>query len=109
LAQATFCQMATQIPLLRMGVEPPTLNFRPMDVYCGQTAGWIKMALGMEVYLGPGQMLDGVPDTPKPGGTAPSHFSAHFYCGQTAGRIKMPLGMEVGLSSGDIVLYWIGD
>jgi len=26
-------------------------NFRPM--YCGQTAGWIKMALGMEVGLGP--------------------------------------------------------
>jgi len=31
-------------------------------VYCGQTAGWIKMALGMEVGLGPGHIvLDGDP------------------------------------------------
>jgi len=30
-------------------------------VYCGQTAGWIKMALGTEVNLGPGDvLLDGV-------------------------------------------------
>ena len=29
-------------------------------VYCGQTAGWIKMALGMQVGLGPGHIvLDG--------------------------------------------------
>ena len=27
-------------------------NFRPM-VYCGQTAGWIKMTRGMEVGPGP--------------------------------------------------------
>ena len=31
-------------------------------VHCGKTAGWIKMALGMEVGLGPGHIvLDGVP------------------------------------------------
>ena len=31
-------------------------------VYCGQTAGWIKMALGMEVGLRPGHIaLDGDP------------------------------------------------
>jgi len=30
-------------------------------VYCGQTAGWIKMPLGTEVNLGPGDVgLDGV-------------------------------------------------
>ena len=49
-------------------------NFRPM--YCGQTAGWIKMALGMEVGLGPVHVvLDG--DTaplPKKGGRAPPIF-----------------------------------
>jgi len=29
-------------------------------VYCGQTVGWIKMKLGMQVGLGPGHiMLDG--------------------------------------------------
>jgi len=52
-------------------------------VYCGQTVGWIKMKLGMEV----------VPQ-----------FSAHVYCSQSAGCTKMPLGMEIGLSPGDIVL-----
>ena len=31
-------------------------------VHCGQTAGWIKMALGMEVGLGPGDFVfDGDP------------------------------------------------
>jgi len=31
-------------------------------VYCGQTAGWIKMAFGMEVDLSPGHIvLDGDP------------------------------------------------
>jgi len=31
-------------------------------VYCGQTAGWMKMPLGTEVDLGPGHIvLDGVP------------------------------------------------
>ena len=30
-------------------------------VYCGQTAGWIKMLLSTEVNLGPGNVvLDGV-------------------------------------------------
>ena len=36
------------------------------NVYCGKTAGWIKMALGMEVGLSPGDfVLDGDP-TPSP-------------------------------------------
>jgi len=31
-------------------------------VYCGETVGWIKMNLGMEVGLGPGHtVLDGDP------------------------------------------------
>ena len=31
-------------------------------VYCGQTAGWIKVALGKEIDLGPGDLvLDGDP------------------------------------------------
>ena len=35
------------------------------DVYCGQTAGWIKMPLGKEVNLGPGDVvLDGVTTSP---------------------------------------------
>ena len=39
-------------------------SFCPMSV-CGQTAGWIKMLLGMEVGLGPGDIvLDGDPAPP---------------------------------------------
>jgi len=39
-------------------------------VYCGQTVGWIKMPLGMEIGLGPGCIvLDGNP--------APSHRKGH--------------------------------
>jgi len=71
-------------------------------VYCGQTAAWTKMPLGMEVCLGPGHIvLDGdqaqLPKLQPP-------FSAHVYCGQTTGWIKMPLGMMVGLGPGNIVL-----
>jgi len=34
-------------------------------VYCGQMAGWIKMPLGTEVNLGPGDVvLDGVAAPP---------------------------------------------
>jgi len=37
-----------------------------MLVYCGQTAGWIEMRLGVEVGLGPGHIvLDGDPAAPK--------------------------------------------
>ena len=36
-----------------------------VHVYCGQTAGWIKMPVCMEVGLGPGDIvLDGDPATP---------------------------------------------
>ena len=52
-------------------------------VYCGQTAGWIKMPLGMKVSLGPCHIvLDGkpAPALSERGTTAPL-FSAHVYCG----------------------------
>jgi len=42
------------------------------NVYCGQTARWIKMPLGTEVNVGPSDVVfDGVADSPKRG-TAPS-------------------------------------
>jgi len=72
--------------------------------YCGQTVGCIKMSLGMEVGLNPGDFElygDPVP-LPKKGGRSPL-FSAHVYCGQTVGCSKMPFGMKVGLSPGDFV------
>jgi len=47
---------------------------------CGQTVGWIKMPLGRELGLGPGDIvLDGDPAIPK--GHSPQ-FSAHVCCGQ---------------------------
>ena len=73
-----------------------TVVLSVMLVYCFQTAGQIKMKLGLQVGLGPGHIvLDGDPAPPPPqtGGTAPQ-FSAHVYCGQTAGCIRIPQGME---------------
>ena len=66
------------------------------EVPCGQTAGCIKMPLGMEVGLSPVDfVLDGDPAPLRTKGVEPPpQFSAHFCCGQTAGCIKMPLGME---------------
>ena len=51
--------METQLaPPQKAGAAPHFLA----HVYCGQTAGWITMALGMEVGLGPGHIvLDGDP------------------------------------------------
>jgi len=38
--------------------SPHFRNFRAQaHVYCGQTAGWIKMPLGTEVGLGPGDIV----------------------------------------------------
>ena len=95
---------------VRWGPSPPSPKrgqspkiFDPL--YCDQTAGWIKMALGMEVGLSQDDFVlhgDPVP-LPKSGAQPPPQFSAHFYCVQTAACIKMPLGMEVGLIPGDFV------
>jgi len=42
-------------------------------VYCGQTDGWIKMPLGMEVGLGPGHIVfDGDSAAPERGTAAPT-------------------------------------
>jgi len=57
-------------------------------VYCGKTAGWIKMPIGTEVGLGPGDfVLDGTQFVPpqEKGGQHSPQFSAHVYWGQTAG------------------------
>jgi len=85
--------MRTQLPLSKKGRSPKF----SAHVYCGQTAGWIKMLLRMEVGLIPGDfVLDGDPaPSSKKGLEPPPQFSVHVYCGQTAGCIKMPLGMEV--------------
>jgi len=85
-------------PLPKKGTEPPP-QFSA-HFYCGQTAACIKMPLGMEVGLSPGDfVLDGDPQR----GTDPQ-FSAHICCGQMDAWIKMSLGMKLDLSPGDFVL-----
>jgi len=76
-------------------------------MYCGQTAGWIKMPLGTGVGLGPGHVvLHGDPATPAEKGAQqpPPQFLVHVCYGQTAGLIKVPLGTEVDLGPGHIML-----
>ena len=69
---------------------PPKRGHFSAHVYCGQTAGWIKMPLDTEVGLSPGDIvLDGDPASPQ--------FSAHVCSGQMTGQITIPLGTEVGL------------
>ena len=61
----------------------------------------MKLVLGMEVGLSPGDfVLDGDPaPPPQKGGRAP-----HVYCGQTVAWMKLVLGMVVGLNPGEFVL-----
>ena len=93
--------MGTQFPSPKR--EQRTPNVRLIFNYCGQTAGCIKMPLGMEVDLSPGDFVLDEDPAPTQKGRSPTQFSAHVYCGQTAAWIKIPLGTEVGLGPGDIV------
>jgi len=73
-------------------------------MYSGQTVGWIKMKLGMQVGLCPGHIvLDGDSAHPPPKGYRPPIFGPHLLWPNGWG-IKMPLGMGVGLGPGDFVL-----
>jgi len=61
----------------------------PVHVYCGQTAGWIKMPLVMEVGLGPGNtVLDGDPAPPSPKGHVRSPLFDRVYCGQMVAHLS---------------------
>ena len=93
--------MGTQLPSPKIGQSPQF----SANVRCGQTAGWTKMPLGMEVGLGPVDFVfDGDQTPPRKKGRAPTQFLADVYSGQTAGWINMPLGTEVNLGPGDVVL-----
>jgi len=64
--------MGTKLPLPKNGDRAPQFS---THVYCGQTAGWIKMPLGMDVGLRPGRIvLDRDPAPPKKSGTAFPNF-----------------------------------
>jgi len=52
-AQATLCWMETQLPQKKGTAFTQFLAF----VFCGQTALWIKMPLGTEVNLDPGDVV----------------------------------------------------
>ena len=57
-------------------------------LYCGQTVEWIKMPLGTEVGLGPGDIvLDWDPAPPERGHSS-LHFSADVHCGQTVAHLS---------------------
>ena len=58
-------------------------------VHCGQTLGWIKMPLRMEIGLGPGHTVlveDPVPPHGK--GHKSPHFSADVSCGKTVAHLN---------------------
>ena len=76
-----------------IATQPPIFG----HVYCGQTAAWIKMRLGMEVGLGPGHaVLDADPAPPSAEkGVQYLKIFGPVYSSQTAAWINMPLGMEV--------------
>jgi len=58
-------------PPRKRGASPQFLA----NVCCGQTAGWIKMPLGTEVGLGPGDVvLDMGTPLPQKWGTATPHY-----------------------------------
>jgi len=89
-------------PLPKKGVEPP-LQFLA-HFYCGQTALCIKMPLGVEVDLSPGDfVLDGDPASHQKEGGAPQ-FLAHGYCDQTADGSRWHLVWRWAFGPGHIVL-----
>jgi len=74
----------------------------------GQMAAWIKMPLGMELGLSPGDFVsDGDPlYPPQKGERAPTPIFGPFLLWPNGciHQDAMPLGMEVSLSPGDFVL-----
>ena len=70
---ATVCKTVRPMQSDRLYPVCPVLSVKL--VYCGQTVGWIKMPLGMEVCLGPGHIvLDGDPARPPLKGAQPPNF-----------------------------------
>ena len=88
--------MGTQLLLPQSGTDlTPIFG----HICCGQTAGWIKMPFGMEVGIGPGDIvLDGDP-APQKGGQPPIFGPSLLWPSgwRVAGWIKMPVGTKVGL------------
>jgi len=86
---------------------PPEKRHSPqfsVDVYCGQTFGRMKLPLGTEVNIGPGDVvLDGVAASPPKRVTAPPVVGSCLLS-PNGWMDKTPLGTEVDLGPGHIVL-----
>ena len=88
--------------------SPPPKGHSPIEfsayICCGQMAGWIKMPLGMEVGLGPGDFVfDGTQLPPEKRHTHPAQFLSPCPLWPN-GWIDDALGTEVDLGPGHIVL-----
>jgi len=95
--------MGTRSPSRKAERTPSPQIFGPCLLW--QTAGWMKLVLGMVIRLSPGDCVIWGPSPLSQKGAEPLlQFSIHFYCGQTAACIKIPLGMDVGLSPKDFLL-----
>jgi len=71
-------------PLPKTGHSSPHFT---AHVYCGQTAGCIRIPLGIEV--GPGNIvLHGDLAAPTERDTAARHFSARVYCGVSVAHLS---------------------
>jgi len=66
--------MGTQLPSPK-GAQPQFL----VHVCCSQTAGWIKMPLGTEIGLGPGDIVLNGDPAPLERGTAPPLFGPYLF------------------------------
>jgi len=87
-----LCVRWVQSPSPKRG-RSPTPQFSA-HFCCGQMAACIKVPVGMELGLGPGDfVLVGDPVAPFPEGGGPPKFLAHVYCHQTAGWMKLVLGI----------------
>ena len=93
--------MGTQLPSPKRGHSPQF----SAHVYCAQTAGWIKMPLGMETRPRPDCARWGPSSPATKKGAQPPIFDPCLLC-PNGWMDQDALGMEVGLGPGHIVLDW---
>jgi len=73
---ATVCKMVR--PIYRTVVLSRLSCLSVTLVYCGQTVGWMKMKLDVQVDLGPGHIvLDGDAAPPRKGHSSPHTFEIY--------------------------------
>ena len=91
--------MGIPLPLPKKGAPLK----KSAHVYCGRTAGWIKMVLGMEIGLSPGDfVLDEDPSPPQKGASLLTNFRPMWPNGwmhQAAtwyGGRPQPRGLSIG-------------